>query len=86
MSLGIDTDVLVSWAMVGTLLEIGYGRLDEDGLKRLLGGRPRGEAGMNVSAHGLVLVEVRDSWSLGRSSGLDRGSRAVSVDESSPVG
>lgn len=45
-------------AMVGTLLEIGYGRQDSAGLLRLLGGRPRSEAGSNVAPHGLVLFRV----------------------------
>ena len=44
--------------LVGTLLEIGMGRLDPGALPRLLEGGSRGEAGYTVPAKGLCLMEV----------------------------
>jgi tRNA pseudouridine38-40 synthase len=72
--------------LMGTLIQIGCRRWEVRRAAEILASLDRQEAGPTAPAHGLVLVEVRDSWSLGRSSGLDRGSRSVSVDESSPVG
>lgn len=72
--------------LMGTLIQIGCRRWEVRRGAEILASLDRQEAGPTAPAHGLVLVEVRDSWSLGRSSGLDRGSRSVSVDESSPVG
>ncbi len=45
-------------AMVGTLLEVGTGRLETGSIRKLLEGRPRSEAGANVPANGLVLEKV----------------------------
>ena len=45
-------------ALVGTLLEVGRGRRDLEGLERLLQGSGRGEAGPNAPAEGLVLQRV----------------------------
>ncbi|MDX1632501.1 MAG: tRNA pseudouridine(38-40) synthase TruA [Thermoanaerobaculia bacterium] len=45
-------------AMVGTLLEVGRGRREPAEIRQLLEGRPRGEAGPNVPARGLVLQGV----------------------------
>ena len=72
--------------LMGTLIQIGCRRWEVRRGAEILASLDRQEAGPTAPAHGLVLVEVRDSWSLGRSSGLDRGSRSISVDESSPVG
>jgi tRNA pseudouridine38-40 synthase len=45
-------------ALVGTLLEVGYGRRSVGSFAALLAGRPRSEAGPNAPAHGLVLERV----------------------------
>ena len=45
-------------ALVGTMLEVGRGRRDVASFAGLLAGRPRGEAGPNAPAHGLVLERV----------------------------
>jgi tRNA pseudouridine38-40 synthase len=45
-------------ALVGTLFEIGRGRLEPGGLRRLLRGGSRSEAGAAVAARGLVLERV----------------------------
>lgn len=45
-------------AVVGTLLEIGEGKLDEAGLRRIINSKNRSEAGASVPAHGLYLTEV----------------------------
>jgi tRNA pseudouridine38-40 synthase len=46
-------------AVVGTLLEIGLGRMDEQGLRDLLQSGSRQDAGRSMPAHGLSLVAVR---------------------------
>jgi tRNA pseudouridine38-40 synthase len=45
--------------MVGTLLEVGRGRITLDQLRGLLEGKNRGTAGFTVPAHGLILLKVR---------------------------
>ncbi len=45
-------------SLVGTLLEVGYGKRDVEAFGRLLDGRPRAEAGPTAPAHGLVLEQV----------------------------
>ena len=45
-------------AVVGTLLEIGYGNLDEAGLSQIIASMDRGEAKLSVPAKGLFLVDV----------------------------
>jgi tRNA pseudouridine38-40 synthase len=45
-------------ALVGTMLEVAGGRRDLDGLRALLTGRPRAEAGETAPAHGLYLASV----------------------------
>jgi tRNA pseudouridine38-40 synthase len=46
-------------AMVGTLVQLGQGKLDEGDLRRILESRDRRMAGMTAPAHGLVLWKVR---------------------------
>ncbi len=45
-------------ALVGTLIEVGLGRRNEEDFTALLAGRPRAEAGPTAPAHGLVLERV----------------------------
>jgi tRNA pseudouridine38-40 synthase len=45
-------------SLVGTLLEVGRGRRSGGDFRRLLAGRPRGEAGPTAPAHGLCLERV----------------------------
>ncbi|MNJ82675.1 tRNA pseudouridine synthase A [compost metagenome] len=45
-------------AVVGTLLEVGYGKLTEDQLQEIIGMKDRGEAKLSVPAKGLFLVDV----------------------------
>ena len=45
-------------AIVGTMLEIGRGRLDGEGLRRIIEAKDRCRAGMSVPGHALYLVDV----------------------------
>ncbi len=45
-------------AVVGTLLDIGYHKMDEENLKRILENKNRSEAGVSVPAQGLFLTRV----------------------------
>jgi tRNA pseudouridine38-40 synthase len=44
--------------IVGTLVQVGEGRIAVDAIPGILGGRDRRRAGMNAPAHGLVLQRV----------------------------
>ncbi len=46
-------------AVVGTLLEVGYGNLDQQDLLRIIESKDRGEAKLSVPAKGLSLVDIR---------------------------
>jgi tRNA pseudouridine38-40 synthase len=45
--------------IVGTLIEVGKGKMDVDGLKKVITARDRKKAGPAAPAHGLFLREVR---------------------------
>ncbi|MBC7382793.1 MAG: tRNA pseudouridine(38-40) synthase TruA [Bacteroidia bacterium] len=45
-------------AIVGTLLDIGYHKTDEEKFEKILSGKKRSEAGFSVPAHGLFLTRV----------------------------
>ena len=45
-------------AIVGTLLDIGRGRITEDDLRRIIEGKNRSDAGVSVPACGLYLCEI----------------------------
>lgn len=57
-------------AIVGTLLEVGLGKLDEDGFREVIESKSRGRAGTSVPGHALFLADVGYPDSL--SYGLDR--------------
>ena len=46
-------------AIVGTLLDVGRGKLDLDGFRRVIEAKNRGVAGTSAPAHGLFLTDVR---------------------------
>ena len=54
-------------SIVGTLLDVGRGRVSVAEFETLLQGRPRGEAGPTAAAQGLVLHRVHypAEWGLG---------------------
>src|SRR2546427_12992009 len=54
--------------MVGTLLDVGRGRLKPDDIDRLFELRDRSKSGPTVPPQGLVMVEVQheEAWRLGR--------------------
>src|SRR5229473_2136506 len=54
--------------MVGTLLDVGRGRLTPADIDRLYEVRDRSKSGPTVPSHGLVMVEVQheEAWRLGR--------------------
>ncbi|MFN5910358.1 MAG: tRNA pseudouridine(38-40) synthase TruA [Bacteroidota bacterium] len=45
-------------ATVGTLLEVGLGKLDDTGFEKILDAKDRGAAAVSVPAHGLFLWEI----------------------------
>lgn len=45
-------------AIVGTLLEVGRGKMDADGFCRVIESKDRGKAGSSVPGHALFLVDV----------------------------
>ena len=72
--------------LAGTLIEIGRGRWEASRAAEILASLDRQQAGPTAPAQALVLVEVRDTWSLAHRKTGFSGSRGSSVDESSPVG
>ena len=53
-------------SIVGTLLEVGRGRISGTDIEVLLAGRPRSDAGPTAPARGLVLQSVHypEKWAL----------------------
>ena len=49
-------------ALVGTLLEVGYGNISIDDLQKIISSRERSNAGKSVSAAGLYLLEIGYNW------------------------
>jgi tRNA pseudouridine38-40 synthase len=45
-------------AMVGTLLEVGIGKMDLDTFRSVIEQKNRGAAGLSVPAHGLFLTDI----------------------------
>ncbi|MBO6880621.1 tRNA pseudouridine(38-40) synthase TruA [Winogradskyella sp.] len=45
-------------AIVGTMVNIGLGKLQPDDLHKIIASKDRGKAGFSVPAHGLYLVEI----------------------------
>ena len=45
-------------SLAGTLLNVGQGKLDKDGFKRIVEAKDRGKAGQSAPAHALFLVQV----------------------------
>jgi tRNA pseudouridine38-40 synthase len=73
--------------LAGTLTEIGRGRWAVERAAEVLAARDRAQAGPTAPAVGLVLVEVRDSWSEGRIERRFEPDLALaSVDARHPVG
>ena len=54
--------------MMGTLLDVGRGRLKPEDIDRLYESRDRSKAGPTVPPQGLVMVEVQhnEAWRVGR--------------------
>jgi tRNA pseudouridine38-40 synthase len=54
--------------MVGTLLDVGRGKLGPSDIERLFELRDRSKSGPTVPPHGLVMVEVEheEAWRLGK--------------------
>ena len=46
-------------AVVGTLLEVGYGNLNEKDIAQIIEFKDRGEAKLSVPAKGLFLVDIQ---------------------------
>jgi tRNA pseudouridine38-40 synthase len=45
-------------AIVGTLLDVGYGKMDEAGFRTVIDSKDRCKAGASVNAQGLFLIDV----------------------------
>ncbi|MGS2740586.1 tRNA pseudouridine(38-40) synthase TruA [Sinomicrobium sp. M5D2P17] len=46
-------------AIVGTLLEVGQGKLQQENVKKILESKNRSQAGVSVPAHGLYLTKIQ---------------------------
>ena len=51
-------------ALVGTLLEVGQGKIDLSGFRQIIEQKDRGAAGLSVPAHGLFLTDIEYPESL----------------------
>jgi len=49
-------------ALVGTLLEVGYGNIDIPRLQEIIASKTRSESGKSVAAKGLYLVDIGYNW------------------------
>lgn len=49
-------------AIVGTLLDVGFGKLTVDGFREVMQKRDRCSAGMSVPAQGLFLTDIQYKW------------------------
>jgi tRNA pseudouridine38-40 synthase len=58
-------------AIVGTLVQVGLGRLEEEDVRRILDSRDRRTAGMTAPAHGLALWKVSYRKAPGRGKRVD---------------
>jgi tRNA pseudouridine38-40 synthase len=45
-------------ALVGTILEVGIGKIDLDQFRKIIEQKDRGAAGLSVPAHGLFLTDI----------------------------
>jgi tRNA pseudouridine38-40 synthase len=72
--------------LAGTLIEIGRGRWEVARGTEILASLDRQQAGPTAPANGLVLIEVRDSWSLADTEAANRPLVASRLTRAAPLG